>query len=327
MSVFTGGVPKEFKGVLEKLKDKKEWTIEDIGAVKYMLYVGGIDHLTGYFGNNPNYVAIFGATEKERKDSIDEYTAIYKQYKYDIEYEKQNRQLIEYLRGNTNITLPKPIFDAKGLPPLPTMAGLPSLPQPDTIDHFRFNLKGWGTITESEYKNLRGIREKAIWDKKDKDTIKTLCKNGCGYALTVFFVHNDLFKKLRKFISSSLLARPTVDKETHIKALLEAKQVPAKSVEVKTAHIPTIPHSADNDGDEENKYRIPILPFTSAWKDSDSTKSKDSAELKDDPNMCLMCNVKPGIKHCAKCKRVKYCSRECQVRAWPAHKMLCTPPS
>ena len=42
--------------------------------------------------------------------------------------------------------------------------------------------------------------------------------------------------------------------------------------------------------------------------------------------LCSMCAGMIGIKKCAGCPKnseIRYCSRECQVSAWPSHKMSC----
>ena len=42
--------------------------------------------------------------------------------------------------------------------------------------------------------------------------------------------------------------------------------------------------------------------------------------------LCSMCAGKIGIKKCAGCPKnseIRYCSRECQVSAWPSHKTSC----
>ena len=41
---------------------------------------------------------------------------------------------------------------------------------------------------------------------------------------------------------------------------------------------------------------------------------------------CSFCGKKFGLKQCAGCSKVdsiRYCSRECQVEAWPHHKTVC----
>lgn len=42
----------------------------------------------------------------------------------------------------------------------------------------------------------------------------------------------------------------------------------------------------------------------------------------DDLPMCIKC-CKPSTKQCSKCRRVWYCSRECQVTDWKTHKESC----
>jgi len=42
-----------------------------------------------------------------------------------------------------------------------------------------------------------------------------------------------------------------------------------------------------------------------------------------DTPKCAKCG-KPADKRCSKCKNEWYCSRECQVRSWPAHKKICS---
>ena len=48
---------------------------------------------------------------------------------------------------------------------------------------------------------------------------------------------------------------------------------------------------------------------------------KDSSDAR---NICEECG-KAGddLKHCASCKSAKYCSRECQLKAWASHKQEC----
>ena len=41
------------------------------------------------------------------------------------------------------------------------------------------------------------------------------------------------------------------------------------------------------------------------------------------PGGCRVCSG-VGSKQCSKCKRVVYCSRECQVLDWKVHKRECT---
>ena len=42
---------------------------------------------------------------------------------------------------------------------------------------------------------------------------------------------------------------------------------------------------------------------------------------------CAHCAARIGIKRCARCPNastIRYCSRECQMGAWPAHKAICS---
>ena len=45
----------------------------------------------------------------------------------------------------------------------------------------------------------------------------------------------------------------------------------------------------------------------------------------DDRPICIKCG-KPSIKLCARCQRVYYCCRECQVLDWKSHKLSCISP-
>ena len=42
--------------------------------------------------------------------------------------------------------------------------------------------------------------------------------------------------------------------------------------------------------------------------------------------LCSNCSKKIGVKRCARClstSTVRYCSRDCQLAAWPAHRKCC----
>ena len=46
----------------------------------------------------------------------------------------------------------------------------------------------------------------------------------------------------------------------------------------------------------------------------------------DEKVKCASCGVKnPVMKRCTRCQAVFYCSRECQVKHWKAHKFWCGP--
>ena len=51
--------------------------------------------------------------------------------------------------------------------------------------------------------------------------------------------------------------------------------------------------------------------------------------LAQNPTPANLCNVceKDAAKHCAKCKIVWYCSRECQRANWKQHKEHCQTPT
>lgn len=39
--------------------------------------------------------------------------------------------------------------------------------------------------------------------------------------------------------------------------------------------------------------------------------------------LCVVCDATGKVRHCARCKAVYYCSKECQVAHWPEHKAMC----
>ncbi|KAF8135426.1 hypothetical protein EV363DRAFT_1415316 [Boletus edulis] len=50
-------------------------------------------------------------------------------------------------------------------------------------------------------------------------------------------------------------------------------------------------------------------------------------EVTDPKGRCNYCNIYAGrdkVKTCSRCRLVRYCSKECQVAAWKAHKPRCT---
>ena len=53
---------------------------------------------------------------------------------------------------------------------------------------------------------------------------------------------------------------------------------------------------------------------------------RDQTDKKQTVVVCSMCLLKVGIKQCSGCpknSKTRYCSRECQVAAWPSHKASC----
>lgn len=62
---------------------------------------------------------------------------------------------------------------------------------------------------------------------------------------------------------------------------------------------------------------------------ADYDKKKEPGSSKDTTPTCKGCGSKEGknsqeLKSCAKCKRAKYCSRECQKSDWKKHKTACS---
>ncbi len=47
------------------------------------------------------------------------------------------------------------------------------------------------------------------------------------------------------------------------------------------------------------------------------------AEAADKIHSCKLCSHKGVTGVCFKCKKVYYCSKECQVAHWPIHKKVC----
>ncbi|KAH7312653.1 hypothetical protein B0I35DRAFT_437466 [Stachybotrys elegans] len=52
-----------------------------------------------------------------------------------------------------------------------------------------------------------------------------------------------------------------------------------------------------------------------------STMEVDSEP--DHVELCMSCN-NPAVERCGQCKDAKYCSKGCQTRDWPVHKLLCS---
>ena len=41
------------------------------------------------------------------------------------------------------------------------------------------------------------------------------------------------------------------------------------------------------------------------------------------PNICAVCGIQAILKLCSNCRKIKYCSVECQKKDWPIHKFNC----
>ena len=69
----------------------------------------------------------------------------------------------------------------------------------------------------------------------------------------------------------------------------------------------------------------PVLLYIRKWIDED--ECIDEEECEDAATflakVCRVCNLKDGVKACARCERVYYCSKNCQVSDWKRHKLTC----
>jgi hypothetical protein len=51
---------------------------------------------------------------------------------------------------------------------------------------------------------------------------------------------------------------------------------------------------------------------------------EEAEAREEDTSQCAACgNTDGGLKRCARCKEVRYCSPLCQKTHWPAHKLSC----
>ncbi|KAK6503458.1 hypothetical protein TWF481_008474 [Arthrobotrys musiformis] len=60
--------------------------------------------------------------------------------------------------------------------------------------------------------------------------------------------------------------------------------------------------------------RANVIPSYGPWDFPSSKEEPDDS--------CVMCNKQPADK-CGRCKSVWYCSKPCQKKDWPSHKILC----
>lgn len=51
-------------------------------------------------------------------------------------------------------------------------------------------------------------------------------------------------------------------------------------------------------------------------------EKEDSKKTQSDGNYCAQC-CGEAVKKCSNCQKSYYCSRECQVKNWPTHKLIC----
>jgi len=69
-------------------------------------------------------------------------------------------------------------------------------------------------------------------------------------------------------------------------------------------------HCSVGDGKDEDLRRLASI-YTSDWVDEIAGDTK-----------CAKCG-KEATKRCSRCRIEWYCSRECQVQSWKAHKTVC----
>jgi hypothetical protein len=81
-----------------------------------------------------------------------------------------------------------------------------------------------------------------------------------------------------------------------------------------TTKSPVQPQSKSNTKLNESS---PKDPKTTSTKDSKTTRSDDK------PTICSWCNGNEAKFKCARCKKVRYCDRECQKNHWNEHKVNC----
>ena len=69
----------------------------------------------------------------------------------------------------------------------------------------------------------------------------------------------------------------------------------------------------------------PVLRYIREW--IDEGECRDEEECEDAATflakVCRVCNLKDGVKACARCERVYYCSNHCQASDWKRHKLTC----
>jgi len=76
----------------------------------------------------------------------------------------------------------------------------------------------------------------------------------------------------------------------------------------------------DDDDDVSKEEYNSCESYKSNNNDVDYLHNRHSKKEK----ICLCClNEVEGSSRCSKCRTALYCSRECQVKHWPAHKSNC----
>lgn len=63
-----------------------------------------------------------------------------------------------------------------------------------------------------------------------------------------------------------------------------------------------------------------MIEVTFQW--GESAEKEVEEERKEDPNVCPCCR-KDGKLLCGRCRKVRYCSPECQKDDWKRHKIYC----
>lgn len=89
-----------------------------------------------------------------------------------------------------------------------------------------------------------------------------------------------------------------------------------------------VPSKEVQPANDESASDWPSKPKSTNVSSAENVECKEphhyQQQIKQEEHVCAQCGASNATQRCSACKAVRYCSVECQKRAWPSHKHVCS---